>query len=356
MFKNKEIAVIADIHLGLRNASHKWHGYHIEWARWLKTELLRKNVTDILISGDFFHERNEINTLTINVANEILEILNPFNIIMLTGNHDCYYKDNSTVNSISIYKNKPNISVVDTYEQLNEFGRKINIVPWGTDINAVNEGDITFGHFDILSFKFNPSSLCTHGVDPKVLANKAKITFTGHFHLRQEMQIGDSTIIYTGNPFPMDFNDVDDKKGYYIFNLETLKYNFHENKISPKFYYVKDSYKKFKHIRGNFIKLHLSEKALLKELKDNNIDINDSKVNVGLEITKIIDDIRQYFKNNGVEDLVIDKDVIKTNSLDKKVDNSKAVEITDVMKEMVDLLNFDHKDKLLKKLVDLYTN
>ena len=57
---NPRVCCISDIHIGVHQNSNQWHEITIEWANWLAEELRSKDITDIIISGDFFHYRDEI--------------------------------------------------------------------------------------------------------------------------------------------------------------------------------------------------------------------------------------------------------------------------------------------------------
>ena len=111
MFLSNKICCVSDIHIGVHQNSSMWHNITLNWARWLAKNLKKHNVKDIMICGDLFHYRDEIAVTTIQVAQEFLSILSDFNIVILSGNHDAYYKDNSNVTSLSILKGWPNISV-----------------------------------------------------------------------------------------------------------------------------------------------------------------------------------------------------------------------------------------------------
>ena len=49
--------------------------------------------------------------------------------------------------------------------------------------------------------------------------NIFKHVFSGHFHTRSN----NGTIYYLGNPYEMFWNDVNDKRGFHIYDTETLK-------------------------------------------------------------------------------------------------------------------------------------
>ena len=67
-----------------------WHQISIDWATWLKTEMIDKGITDLIIPGDLFHYRDEIAVNTIHVVTQILKIWKDFNIVLLVGNPVSY--------------------------------------------------------------------------------------------------------------------------------------------------------------------------------------------------------------------------------------------------------------------------
>ena len=105
----------------------------------------------------------------------------------------------------------------------------ITFVPWGGKVlKDIPKSDIVFGHFELENFKMNAFKICDHGDDPEVLVKKSNLIFTGHFHTRDEKHFKEdnSTILYVGNPFEMDFGDTMQKKGYYILDVDNLTYEF----------------------------------------------------------------------------------------------------------------------------------
>ena len=98
----RKVCCVSDLHVGVHQNSSMWHDITVNWAIWLKTELQAKKVTDIIFPGDLFHYRDEIAVNTIHIVTQILNIWKDFNIVLLVGNHDAYYKDRSDVNSLSI--------------------------------------------------------------------------------------------------------------------------------------------------------------------------------------------------------------------------------------------------------------
>lgn len=232
-FNKRKVCCVSDIHVGVHQNSGMWHEISLQWARWLRDELKTRGLTDIIIPGDLFHYRDEVAVNTIQVVTQMLMIWKDFNIVILVGNHDAFYKDRSEINSLSILKGWNNITVIDEPTLVEYKSRKLMFCPWGTYLNQIKESDIVFGHFEIQSFKFNQHKVCEEGMSSSALLTKAPLIITGHFHLREERKYNEGKILYLGNPYQMDFGDVYSKKGWYELDLLTGDYKFTENTISP---------------------------------------------------------------------------------------------------------------------------
>ena len=152
---NNKVCCIADLHIGIHQNSIYWHETSLNWAKWLKDELTKQKIKDIFILGDIFHYRDEIAVNTLHTVNEIFKIWNKFNILLLVGNHDAYYKDRSDINSVSIFEERKNVTVVSKILETTILGKECAFIPWGEEINHLSKKDIIFGHFEIESFKMN---------------------------------------------------------------------------------------------------------------------------------------------------------------------------------------------------------
>jgi DNA repair exonuclease SbcCD nuclease subunit len=231
-----KIAIFTDLHLGVHQNSSFWINISIDWVKWFRDDLKKRDITQIIFCGDFFHFRDEVSLVSLDAAYKVLDILKDFKMYMITGNHDCYYKHSSEVNSLSIIKGRSNVEVYDEMTVLNIPGIKNKFVlcPWGTKLDDIPAADVVFGHFELENFNMNAHKICEHGDDVDKLVLKSPLIFSGHFHLRDEKRIHNSRVIYVGNPFQMDFGDAHQRKGYYILDADTLDYEFVENDTTPK--------------------------------------------------------------------------------------------------------------------------
>tara|TARA_E500000318_G_scaffold107098_2_gene115918 strand:+ start:1421 stop:2446 length:1026 start_codon:yes stop_codon:yes gene_type:complete len=292
---NSKIAFFTDLHLGVHQNSERWLNIALEWSKWFQKELKDRNIHEVVFGGDFFHYRDEVNVKCLHTANLILDNFKDFNITMITGNHDSYYKDHSTVNSLSILNTKNNINVIDEPKLLSfKKGRDLMMCPWGTEMNQIQPADIIFGHFEIQNFKYNNFKVCEHGFNSRDLLDKTTRVFSGHFHKREERKYDNGVVIYAGNTFEMDFSDLGDMKGFYVIDLEDLSYDFIKNTHSPNHVKIKTSniteLPKYKDRLSNII---------LKLLVDNDIKIKDldnivSKVNSYKPVDLTVDYLHKF--------------------------------------------------------------
>jgi len=75
------------------------------------------------------------------------------------------------------------------------------------------------GHLELKGFRVNKQLVMEHGLESK-LFEKFTHVFSGHYHTRSS----DGKISYLGNPYEMFWNDVNDKRGFTLFDTETLEY------------------------------------------------------------------------------------------------------------------------------------
>jgi len=268
LIKGTEVGIFSDPHYGVHRNSETWHKIALDHAKWAAEQFKLRGIQDIIIPGDIFHDRNDIAVNTLHVVTDVFDILRDFNIIITVGNHDAYYRDNSSVNSVSILRGWSNITVVDTLVVEPLQGKKIAFCPWGQDINEVPKCDLIVGHFEINSFKMNSFKICTNGLKSSDLTDRAFLTITGHFHHREERKYENGTILYVGIPYQEDWGDFGTTKGLYILDLSDLTYKFIENNISPRYMklrytelttgvYTPDTLKKA--IAGNIVKFYVDK-------------------------------------------------------------------------------------------------
>tara|TARA_R100000315_G_C5228904_1_gene139852 strand:+ start:979 stop:2022 length:1044 start_codon:yes stop_codon:yes gene_type:complete len=343
MSDDKKIAFFTDLHIGVHQNSEKWYDVAYEWAKWFTSDLKSKNIKKVIFGGDLFHYRDEISVKTLYFSNKILKLFEDFDLLMITGNHDSYYKENSSVHSLSIFNNQNNISIFDEPTVYDLFGKKIGFCPWGTELNDIpNDCDLIVGHFELQNFRFNSFKTCEDGIQSSEILKKSKLIFSGHFHKRQHRYYDNGKIIYAGNPFEMDFNDINDPKGYYIldFNNTDITYDFFQNNVSPV-----------------HVKVNLSE---LEKLKDFAKEKGWSKLAIKIVIDKdiksnILDKIISSINFEGPFSLTTDY-LHKFNIGDNiTISNDFGdLNIKQCIVEYIDSLDVENKIEVTNKTISLY--
>lgn len=340
---NSEVGIFSDPHYGIHRNGEMWHKIAIEHATWAAEQFKLRGIKDIIIPGDIFHDRNDIAVNTLHIATTIFGILRDFNIIITVGNHDAFYRDKSDINSVSILKGWSNITVVDHLVVETLQGKKIAFCPWGQDIKEIPECDIIFGHFEINTFKMNSFKVCTNGLKAADLTSKAQLVISGHFHHREERKYNEGTILYVGCPYQQDWGDYETTKGLYILDLDTLKYDFIKNTVSPR--YVKVRYSDIAQGR------HTAE-TLKKDIHNNIVKFYIDKT---LEPTAVDILVRKLVSIKPAE-FTIEYDLANTVKYNTEEANTKNfnISVENSIAEFIDLLEIKDKDKVKKYVTELY--
>jgi DNA repair exonuclease SbcCD nuclease subunit len=341
-FSSNKIACISDIHLGVHQDSQIWHNIALDFARWLDKTLKENKIRDIIISGDIFHNRHEIGVNTIHCASNFFDILKDYNIIAITGNHDCYYKDKSDINSVSIL-NRNNVTVYQTLETTEAFNKKITFCPWGVELEQIPKSDIIFGHFEIVNFKMNTHKVCDHGFETESLLDKGDIIITGHFHIRDHRKYtNDKSILYLGSPYELDFGDRDQTKGVTILDINTLETELIVNQITPK-------HKKIK------LSDLLNDESQIENIGEN-ITNNFVSLNVDVEVKpQVLDIYIAKLSQHKPKQLRTDFNIFQPLQLSATAIKEFSINIDTALHEFVDLLDTAvSKKDILDKCLELY--
>jgi len=235
IIKDERVALVTDLHIGKHQNSSKWHKIALDFAKEFRDKLKEDKIRDVIICGDVNDDRNEISVQSMHIVNEVFQIWKDFNINIIVGNHDAYYKNRSDVNSLSLFSGWDNINIIDEITEYKIFGKKLVFCPWGADVDLVTNCDYLFGHFEINGFNLSKMRVCVKGVDSTNILKKAPLTISGHFHLREDRKYKNGRILYLGSPYELDWGDCGTRtRGFYYFDIPTGEYEFIENKTSPR--------------------------------------------------------------------------------------------------------------------------
>jgi len=341
-----KIALITDTHFGARNDSLLFLEFFRKfYDNVFFPTLKERGITEVIHLGDVVDRRKFINYKTLNSMKDIL--FYPLeemgvNIKVIIGNHDIYYKNTLKVNSMEeLTKGMDHVSVyTDPCEVDLTKDHKVLFVPW---ICADNEDEtreliektrtkVAFGHLQIEGIEQHKGSFAIEGHSMSMFKAFQKV-FSGHFHHRSTT----GNVTYLGNPYEITWSDYNDKRGFHIYDTETMETEFIENPYSMfhKIYYndEKNDYGDFSRYEDTYVKIIIENKNnnyMFETLMDKLIAAGTSNISVVdnlFDIEELGDDI------DGIED----------------VEDTMSV-----IKNCVDGLQIENKNDLNKLMQDLY--
>ena len=226
-----KVAIITDTHYGARKNSKLFHDYFLKFYNNIFFPTIDKEgISTILHLGDAFDNRTGINFAALSWAkNNIFDPIKErgINVHLIVGNHDSYYKNTNDVNAVDLLlREYDNVSVYSEVTEVLIDKLKILFIPW---INSENEENsfkliqstdckVSMGHLELAGFAANKQVFMEHGYDRKLFQKFEKV-FSGHYHTRSS----DGKITYLGNPYEIYWNDVEDPRGFHIFDTDTLE-------------------------------------------------------------------------------------------------------------------------------------
>ena len=240
-----KVAIITDQHFGCRKNSKLFHDYFLKFYNDIFFPYLEENgITTIVDMGDTFDSRKGIDFSALAWAKDnYYDRLKDMGIHVHTivGNHTAYYKNTNDVNAVDLLlREYDNVTVYSESTEVKLDKLNVLFIPW---INKENEETtfkliqsstckIAMGHLELNGFRAHRGCIMDHGHPGELYSEFTKV-FSGHYHTRSD----DGRIYYLGNPYEMFWNDVGDRRGFSIFDTETLEH-FHVDNPYRLFYNI----------------------------------------------------------------------------------------------------------------------
>lgn len=337
--KNEKIAIITDTHFGAKQDSIYFQEYIEKFYNEVFFPYLDKNkIKRVIHLGDVFDKRKSVNYKTLkHFEDSFIEPLinRNINLVMITGNHDCFYKDTNQLNSLEVLlcsDEREKYSSIEIFSECVEYG-DILLVPW---INKENQestfekikntnSKYCFGHLEVQGFSMYKGYESRGGIS-KDLFSKFDMVLSGHYHTKSTK----GNITYLGAPYEITWNDWDDPRGFHVFENGKLEYIQNEISLFEKIFYNDEdvNYNKYKldSCEGKYVKVVVSKK--------NDVDMFDSFID-------------KIYKTNPI-DVVIDED-FSYNILDDDFDESEYESTIQVLDGYIDSIDVTQKDKKIVK-------
>ena len=250
-----KVAIITDQHFGARKSSKFLHDFFKKFYDTVFFPYLEENnIKTVIDMGDTFDNRRSIDLWALEWAKEnYYDRLQQLGVTVHTivGNHTAYYKNTNSVNSVGLLlKEYDNIKIYSEVEEVKLDKLKVLFVPWINQENEANtrnaiqksKSKVAMGHLELNGFRAHRGHVMEDGMNID-LFDKFQLVYSGHFHTRSS----DGKIFYLGNPYEMYWNDVNDTRGFHIFDTETLEHIPVDNpyKLFYNVYYEDTNYRLF---------------------------------------------------------------------------------------------------------------
>ena len=250
-----KIAIITDQHFGARKNSKLFHDYFLKFYNDVFFPTLEEQgITTVVDMGDTFDSRKGIDFSALSWAkNNYYDRLQEMGVKVHTivGNHTAYYKNTNNVNAVDLLlREYDNVTVYSEPTEVMLGQLPTLFIPW---INQENEErtlkliekttcSCAMGHLELQGFRINKQIVMEHGLESKLFGKFSRV-YSGHYHTRSD----NGVVFYLGNPYEMFWNDVNDTRGFHIFDTKTITHEPVNNpyKLFYNIYYEDTDYQTF---------------------------------------------------------------------------------------------------------------
>lgn len=263
------VALLGDSHFGIGGHNINEHNHFKKFYEFFFEYLDKQKIKTLVQLGDLFHVRKLVHFTTIDWANvNFFAPIKKQNIdfYVISGNHDCVFRNSNKINSVKLLCPK-DTTVVDMLPQTVLLGSKtFDLYPW---INSENlndsvkfakesSSDYAIGHFEFAGFPMHPGTIAETGMNHSLFANYEQV-FSGHFHTVSQK----NNILYTGTPYEMSWSDWNDPKGFWILDTETGIKEFIRNPYTlfEKISYTDGITYDFTQVNEKYVKIVVADKA-----------------------------------------------------------------------------------------------
>ena len=336
-----KVAILTDTHYGCKKGSKYLHDYfELFYKNIFFPTLEKEEITTVLHLGDAFDSRKSIDYQSLEWSKRVVfDPLKNYDVHMIIGNHDCYYKNTNQTNSPELLlKDYPNIKTYSDPKEVTIDKLNVLFVPW---ICAENEeltkklienttSKVAMGHLELNGFQPYKGHIMEDGMDTNVF-DKFNRVFSGHYHTRSN----NGKIFYLGNTYEMYWNDVNDPRGFHIFDTETLKLTPVNNpyKLFYIIYYEDTPYQTFdsRQYESKIVKVIVRKKSRPKDFE------------------KFIDKLY----SSGVQELKIIENFIIQENENFEIDETENT--ISILNRYIDEAEVEHDKSIIKKILqDVY--
>ena len=320
-----KLAIITDTHYGARKGSKHLHDYfELFYKNIFFPSLEAEGIDTIIHMGDVFDSRKSIDYYSLEWAKRVVfEPMKKYKVHAITGNHDCYYKNTNEINSPELLlTNYGNITTYSSAQDIKIDGLDILLLPWISTDNfdeslskiKKSKSKVAMGHLELNGFRAHRGHVMEDGMKIDVF-NKFDKVYSGHYHTRSD----DGRIFYLGNPYEKFWNDVNDPRGFTLFDTDTLEHTSINNpyKLFYNVYYEDTNHQLFNttEYENKIVKVIVRKKSSPKEFQK----FIDKLYRAGVQDLKIVENFA-IVEN---EEFDIDEDENTISILNRYIDEAE---------------------------------
>jgi len=320
-----KLAIITDTHYGARKGSKHLHDYfELFYKNIFFPSLEAEGIDTIIHMGDIFDSRKSIDYYSLEWAKRVVfEPMKKYKVHAITGNHDCYYKNTNEINSRELLLcDYDNITTYSSAQDIKIDGLDILLLPWISTDNfdeslskiKKSKSKVAMGHLELNGFRAHRGHVMEDGMKIDAF-NKFDKVYSGHYHTRSD----DGRIFYLGNPYEMFWNDVNDPRGFTLFDTDTLEHTSINNpyKLFYNVYYEDTNHQLFNttEYENKIVKVIVRKKSSPKEFQK----FIDKLYRAGVQDLKIVENFA-IVEN---EDFDIDEDENTISILNRYIDEAE---------------------------------
>ena len=321
-----KIGIFTDSHWTARKSSRHLHDYFELFYKNIFFPALEEQGVEIVVHmGDAFDNRKSIDFWGLDWTRRVvLEPLRKYEVHMIVGNHDIFLRNSTEINAPELLlKDYPNIKTYSSPTNTKVGGIDMTFIPWICSENydetlkviKKSKAKIAMGHLELQGFRVNKHLVMEeHGLDPNIFTKFQKV-FSGHYHTRSD----NGRIFYLGNPYEMYWTDVNDTRGFHIFDTETFEHTPINNpyKLFYNIYYEDTPHQTFdaREYEKKIVKVIVRKKSNIKSFEK----FIDKLYSCGIQELKIIEN----FEIQESEEFNIDEDENTISILNRYIDESE---------------------------------
>lgn len=351
-----KVCLTADLHFGISKGDPVFLESQLRYINELVKICLDKEIKNVYILGDLFDTRNTLNVL---VLNKVLDFFyshenDPLRFTISLGNHDIYYRDRLSPNSLQTIRNVKNVRIIDKPTMVMP---DTLMIPWIIDLEDFNNNILPnysckrlFCHIDTIGTLGDSLIVKDNFLDPNELFKSWDYIYSGHYHNHSIKKCGDKYLMYLGSPYPMNRGEAaEPHKGLWILDTETEELEFIKNPHAIEYIYLTFPEKPTnldKLVKGNIVTITIPRSYSKKTSEINEYVEYLNKLNPARSVSVVY------------ENLVLNQEYLELDDagLEEKLSEFRDLNLTNLVLSYVkgseEIVN--NENDIVTSLLDLY--